>query len=379
MGKGIRFVGMDVHKEAITVAVAEPGGSVVQIGKIPNRSESVRRLIKRLGPVEKLRVCYEAGPCGYVLYWQLTGLNVHCEVVAPSRIPQEPGDRVKTDRRDARKLAMLYRAGLLTAVWVPDAAHEALRDLVRAREAAKKDELRARHRLGKFLLRSGRRAPEGVVAWGKAHRGWLDGVSFERPEQEAVLLDYRHEVDHAVGRVERLERALEEAVERVPASQRAVIEGLQALRGVSKVTAVTVFSEVGELSRFDRPRLLMGYTGMVSSEDSSGERIKRGPIARTGNAHLRRVLIQAAWAYCRRPKLSPALKKRQAGVSEQVKEISWKAQHRLYGRYRHLVSRGKLPQKAITAVARELVGFIWDIGVRVETQMRPKKQGHAAA
>jgi transposase len=378
VSKGIRFVGLDVHKETIAVAVAEPDGSVVNLGMIPNRPEAVRRLIKRLGPVRKLRVCYEAGPCGYVLYWQLTGLNVHCEVVAPSRIPHEPGDRVKTDRRDARKLAMMYRAGLLTAVWVPDAAHEALRDLVRAREAAKKDELRARHRLGKFLLRSGRRAPDGVEAWGKAHRRWLDGVSFERPEQEVVFLDYRHEVDHAVERVKRLELALDEAVERVPASQRAVIEGLQALRGVSKVTAVTVFSEVGELSRFDRPRLLMGYTGMVSSEDSSGKRIRRGSITRTGNAHLRRVLVQAAWAYCRRPKISPALKKRQAGVSEEIKEISWKAQHRLNGRYRHLVSKGKLPQKAITAVARELVGFIWDIGVRVETQMRPKNQGHAA-
>lgn len=379
MSKGIRFVGLDVHKETITVAVGEPDGSVVDFGKIPNRPEAVKRLIKRLGPVKKLRACYEAGPCGYVLYWQLTRLHVDCEVVAPSRIPHESGDRVKTDRRDARKLAMLYRAGLLTAVWVPDAAHEALRDLVRAREAAKKDELRARHRLGKFLLRSGRRAPDGVEAWGKAHRRWLDGVTFERPEQEAVFLDYRHEVDHAVERVARLERALDEAVERVPASQRAVIDGLQALRGVSKVTAVTVFSEVGELSRFERPRLLMGYTGMASKEDSSGKRIRRGSITKTGNAHLRRVLIQAAWAYCRRPKLSPALKKRQTGVSEEVKEISWKAQHRLYGRYRHLVSRGKPPQKAITAVARELVGFIWDIGVRVENQVRLDKQRHAAA
>jgi len=372
-------VGLDVHKETITVAVGEPDGSVVDVGKIPNRPEAVRRLIKRLGPVERLRVCYEAGPCGYVLYWELTGLHVECEVVAPSRIPHEPGDRVKTDRRDARKLAMMNRAGMLTAVWVPDAAHEALRDLVRAREAAKKDELRARHRLGKFLLRSGRRAPDGVKAWGKAHGRWLDGVSFERVEQEVVFLDYRHEVNHAVERILRLERALDDAVERVPASQRAVIEGLQALRGVSKLTAVTIISEVGEVSRFDRPRLLMGYTGMVSSEDSSGKRVKRGAITRTGNAHLRRVLVQAAWAYCRRPKLSPALKKRQVSVSEEVKEISWKAQHRLYGRYRHLVSKGKLPQKAITAVARELVGFIWDIAVRVEDQLRRQKRGQTAA
>ena len=168
-------MGLDVHKETITVAVAEPDGSVVDGGRIANRPEAVRRLIQRLGPVKKLRVCYEAGPCGYVLYWQLTGLQVECEVVAPSRIPREPGDRVKTDRRDARKLATMYRAGLLTAVWVPDVAHEALRDLVRAREAAKKDELRARHRLGKFLLRSGRQAPEGSRPGGKRTAGgWME-------------------------------------------------------------------------------------------------------------------------------------------------------------------------------------------------------------
>jgi transposase len=309
----------------------------------------------------------------------LTGLNVDCVVVAPSRIPQESGDRVKTDRRDAKKLAVMYRGGLLTAVWVPDADHEALRDLVRAREAAKKDELRARHRLGKFLLRRGCRAPEAVKAWTKRHTEWLGSLHFEHLAQEVVLVDYRHEVDHAVERVLRLERAIDEAVERVPASKRAVIEGLQALRGVSKVTAVTVYSEVGELSRFARPRLLMGYTGMVSSEDSSGKRIKRGPITKSGNAHLRRVLVQAAWAYCRRPNLSPALKKRQAGLSEEIKEISWKAQHRLNGRYRRLVSKGKLPQKAITAVARELIGFVWAIGVQVEDQVRRQNQGHAAA
>jgi len=379
VSKGIRFVGLDVHKETIAVAVAEPDGSVVSLGMIPNWPEAVRRLVKRLGPVEKQRVCYEAGPCGYVLYWQLTGLGVECDVVAPSLIPQKAGDRVKTDRRDAKKLARTYRSGDLTAVWVPDAEHEALRDLVRAREAAKKDELRARHRLGKFLLRRGYRAPEGVKAWTKRHTEWLRSLRLEHPTQEVVFIDYRHEVDHAVERLVRLERAIDEAVERVPASKRAVIEGLQALRGVSKVTAVTVYSEVGELSRFARPRLLMGYTGMVSSEHSSGGRIRRGAITKTGNAHLRRVLVQAAWAYCRRPNLSPALKKRQAGLSEEIKQISWKAQHRLSGRYRRLISKGKLPQHAITAVARELIGFVWAIGVQVEDQVRRENQGHAAA
>lgn len=379
MGKGIRFVGLDVHRETIVVTVAERDGSELDLGVIANRPEAVRRLIKKLGPVEKLRVCYEAGPCGYVLYWQLTGLGVDCKVVAPGLIPQKPGDRVKTDRRDARKLARMYRAGLLTAVWVPGAQDEALRDLVRAREAAKKDQLRARHRLGKFLLRRGCRAPQAVEAWTKRHGEWLRSLRLEHPAQEVVLIDYRHEVDHAGQRLMRLERAIDEAVERVPASQRAVMEGLQALRGVKKVTAVTVCSEVGELSRFARPRLMMGYTGMVSSEHSSASRIRRGAITKTGNAHLRRVLVQAAWAYCRRPNLSPALKKRQAGLSEEIKEISWKAQHRLYGRYRRLVSKGKTPQQAITAVARELVGFIWAIGVQVEGQIRQESQGNAAA
>lgn len=311
--------------------------------------------------------------------WQLAELGVACEVVAPSLIPKRAGDRVKTDRRDAKKLAWMYRGGLLTGVWVPDAEHEALRDLVRAREAGKKDELRARHRLGKFLLRTGHRAPEGVEAWTKRHGEWLRGLRFKHAAQEVVFTDYLHEVDHAGERVVRLERAIDEAVERVPAAGRAVIEGLQALRGVSKVTAVTVYSEVGGFSRFARPSLLMGYTGLVSSEHSSGKRIWRGAITKTGNAHLRRVLVQSAWAYCRRPNLSPALKKRQAAVSEQVKEMSWKAQHRLYERYRRLVSRGKTAQQAITAVARELVGFIWAIGVHVEDQMRKENQGHAAA
>jgi transposase len=379
MGKGIRYVGLDVHKETVAVAVSDADGSAVDLGIITNRPEAVRRLVKKLGPVEKLRVCYEAGPCGFVLYWQLAGLGVACEVVAPSLIPQRAGDRVKTDRRDAKKLAWMYRGGLLTAVWVPDAEHEALRDLVRAREAAKKDELRARHRLGKFLLRTGHRAPEGVEAWTKRHGEWLRGLRLKHRAQEVVFTDYLHEVDHAGERVVRLERAIDEVVEWVPMAGRAVIEGLQALRGVSKVTAVTVYSEVGELSRFARPSLLMGYTGLVSSEHSSGNRIRRGAITKTGNAHLRRVLVQSAWAYCRRPNLSPALKKRQAAVSEPVKEMSWKAQHRLNGRYRRLVSRGKMAQQAITAVARELVGFIWAIGVHVEDQIRKENQGHAAA
>jgi transposase len=364
----VRFIGLDVHAETIAVAVAEPDGAVRSVGVIPNRPESIRKLMKKLGAAEQLRVCYEAGPTGYVVYWQLTGLGVTCDVVAPTLVPTKAGDRVKTDRRDALKLARSYRAGDLTAVWVPDAAHEALRDLVRAREAAKKDQLRARHRLGKFLLRHGRRPPTAMKAWTQAHLTWVKrAVHFEHPAQEATLLDYLHEVDHVTERIVRLEGAIEAAVAEAPARMRAAIEALQALRGIARISAATIVSEVGELSRFAKPRQLMGYSGAVAREDSSGERTRRGGITKTGNAHLRRVVIEAAWAYRHRPAVGPALRKRQAPVSAEVKAIAWKAQHRLHTRYRALTARGKCKQHVVTALGRELLGFIWAIGVRVES------------
>ena len=315
-----------------------------------------------------MRVCYEAGPTGYVVYWQLTALGVSCEVVAPTLVPTKAGDRVKTDRRDAMKLARSYRAGDLTPVWVPDAAHEAMRDLVRAREAAKKDQLRARHRLGKFLLRHGRRPPTAMQAWTQRHLTWVKTVHFEHAAQEATVLDYLHEVEHMTDRIERLERAIDDAVKTAPERMRVVIEALQALRGIARVSAVTIVAEVGELSRFTKPRQLMGYSGAVASEDSTGERIRRGGITKTGNAHLRRVIIEAAWAYRYRPAVGRALRKRQAEVSPEVNAIAWKAQHRLHARYRHLTARGKCKQETVTAIGRELLGFIWAIGVHVEAQ-----------
>jgi transposase len=367
----IRWVGLDVHAETIAVAVAEPDGEVRTWGVIPNRPEAIRKLVRKLGPAEQLRACYEAGPTGYVVYWQLTALGVTCEVVAPTLVPVKPGDRVKTDRRDAQKLARNYRAGDLTPVWVPDTAHEALRDLVRAREAAKKDQLRARHRLGKFLLRQGRRQPGAMKAWTQSHLTWVkSAVHFEHAAQEATLLDYLHEVDHVAERIARLERAIDDAVTTAPAPMRAVIEALQALRGIALVSAVTIVAEVGEFSRFVTPRQLMGYSGAVASEDSSGERVHRGGITKTGNAHLRRIIIEAAWAYRHRPAVSAALRKRQSALDDEVKAIAWKAQHRLHARYRTLTTRGKTTQHAVTAVARELLGFIWAIGMTVETKGR---------
>jgi transposase len=362
----VRFVGMDVHAATIAVAVAEPSGEVHSVGTIPNTAESVCKLVKKLGPRKALRVCYEAGPCGYVLYWQLVGLGVPCEVVAPTLIPVKAGDRVKTDRCDAEKLARSYRSGDLTAVWVPDTAHEALRDLVRAREAAKKDQLRARHRLSKFLLRRGRRAPAGTKAWTGKYLRWVKDLHFEHFGQEATHGDYLAEVEHAAERLARLETAITEAVEQAPAAMRAVIAGLQALRGIARVSAVTIATEVGSFSRFGTPRPLMGYSGLVSRENSSGTRQWRGAITKAGNAHLRRIVVEAAWAYRHQPSVGATLRRRQQGLSNEVKAIALKAQHRLHTRYRRLIARGKVKPQAVTAVARELLGFLWHIGVTIE-------------
>jgi len=340
------------------------------VGCHPNRLESVRRMVHKLGPASQLRACYEAGPTGYVLYWQLTSLGVECQVVAPSLVPVKAGDRVKTDRRDAEKLARCFRAGDLTAVWVPDAAHEALRDLVRAREDAKQDQVRARHRLGKFLLRHGQRPPEDVKKnWTLKFMEWIKRqVRFDQPALEATLLDYVHEVDHAADRIQRLEKAIDQAIVSAPPRMRAVIEALQALRGVARITAVSIVAEVGSLSRFASPRQLMGYSGLVPSEHSSGARIRRGAITKTGNAHLRRVVGEAAWAYQYRPWMGGDLRKRQQGLDQEIIDIAWKAQGRLHTRYRKLAARGKNKNQIVTAVGRELLGFVWAIGVRAEAR-----------
>jgi len=364
--ESVRFVGLDVHAATIAVAVAEPGGEVRSLGTIANRPEAVRKLVKKLGPAEQLRVCYEAGPCGYVLYWQCTELGVPCVVVAPTLTPVKAGDRVKTDRRDAEKLARSHRAGELTAVWVPDPAVEALRDLVRTRVAAKRDQLRARQRLAKLLLRHGRRPPTRTKAWGTAHLAWIKTVRFEHPDREAAYLDLLHEVEHAQARIPRLERAIEAAIAAAPAPVRDVIAGLQALRGVAQLTAVTLVTEIGQFTRFPHPSALMSYGGIVPREHSSGTRVWRGGITKTGNGYVRAILVEASWAYRHRPRIGYALHKRQEALPERVKEIAWTAQTRLYQRYRHLLGRGVMRQKVVTALARELLGFAWAIGVTVE-------------
>jgi transposase len=366
----IRFVGLDVHADTIAVAVAEPDGEVRSLGVIPNRMEAIRKTVAKLGPAQSLKACYEAGPTGYVLYWQLTALKVACEVIAPSLVPVKPGDRVKTDRRDAVKLARSYRAGDLTPVWVPDADHEALRDLVRAREDARQDQLRARHRLGKFLLRQGQRPPDTVKkGWTLKYMTWIkEKVHFTQPAREATLLDYVHEVDHLAERIQRLEKAITEAIQKAPPEMRLVIEALQALRGVAQITAVTVVAELGSLSRFAKPRKLMGYSGLVSSEFTTGNHVQRGHITKTGNAHLRRVIMESAWSYQYRPWIGGFLLKRQKGLDQDIKDIAWKAQWRLHTRYKKLLAAGKKKPQIVTAVGRELLGFIWAIAVRTEAK-----------
>jgi transposase len=367
----VRFVGLDVHAQSIAVAVAEPEGEARSLGTIPNEPQAIRRLIKKLGAPQQLYVAYEAGPMGYVLQRQLTALGVRCDVIAPTLIPVKAGDRVKTDKRDALKLARCLRGGDLTAVWVPDAAHEAVRDLVRARLAAKRDQLRARHRLNKFLLRQGHRPAVGTTPWGFEHlRRIRQGIHFAQPAQQLTLIDYLHEVEHAAERIRRLEQALEQMLGEAPAPLRAVVEALQVLRGVGMICALTLVTEIGSFCRFTHPRQLMGYSGMVSTEDSSGTRTRRGGITKTGNAHVRRVIVEAAWAYRHRPAVGPVLRRRQRGQEQTFKAIGWKAQHRLHARYRHLSARGKVRQQVVTAIGRELLGFVWAVAVQAERQQQ---------
>jgi transposase len=297
---------------------------------------------------------------------------VACEVIAPSLVPVKAGDRVKTDKRDAAKLARCYRAGDLTAVWVPTPAHEALRDLVRAREDARQDQHRARQRLGKFLLRHGCRPPEDIKKnWTKKHMDWIKRqVKFDQFALQTTFLDYVHEVEHAADRLERLEKAIDDAIAAAPPEIQQVVQALQALRGVGKVVAVSLVAELGSLSRFSNPRQLMSYAGMVSAEHSSGSRIQRGGITKTGNSHVRRLITESAWSYQHKPWIGGWLAKRQQGLDEETKATAWKAQWRLCTRYKKLLARGKNKPQIVTAIGRELLGFIWAIAVRIETKQR---------
>jgi transposase len=352
----VRFVGLDVHADSIAIAIAEPGrGEPSGLATIPN---DTMMLIKRLRKLGRVKCCYEAGPTGYGLYRDLCKAGFECMVVAPSLVPTRAGDRVKTDRRDAVKLARFLRSGDLTEVEVPDEATEAIRDLERAREDAKRAELAARHQLGKFLLRNGRRSPVRT-AWSKKHLDWIRVQAFEHAAQQLVLDDYLKAVEDLGDRVERLTRSIVELVETW--ERRPLVKALQSLRGVNVIGAVVLAAELGDIVRFDTAPRLMGYLGLVPSEHSSGETRQQGPITKTGNGHARRVLVEAAWAYRFRARRSRALQARSRGLSEEVQRIAWRAQVRLCSRYAKLTARGKNKNRTVIAIARELAGFIWAI------------------
>jgi transposase len=360
-----RFLGLDVHKATIAVAVAEASGPPALYGTIANDPGAIRKLVNRLGRQTKLVAAYEAGPTGYTLHRQLTTLGVDCQVVAPSLVPRRAGDRVKTDARDALALARLLRSGDLTSVWVPGPEHEALRDLVRARYDAKVDLLRARHRLTKFLLRHGVYAPQGVKHWTARHQAWLSQQTLQQAPAQVVFEDYLATMRAAEDRVRRLETSLQRCAQ--DSSQLALIAALQALRGIGFLSAVTIVAEVGDIRRFPNPRQLMAFTGLVASEHSSGQSRHRGGITHTGNPYLRHVLVQAAHNARYLPNNSWELRQRQVGLPPDLVELAWKAQIRLHHRYRHLLGRLGRP-KAVTAVARELAGFVWAVGQRMEAK-----------
>jgi transposase len=366
MEKPITYVGLDVHKDTIAVALAEAGkrGEVREHGKIANTPTALKTLaIKLARSGHELRFCYEAGPCGYGIQRQLTAEGHGCVVVAPSLIPRRPGDRIKTDRRDAINLAKLHRAGELTSVWVPDATHEAIRDLVRARLAAVRTLRQARQQLSGFLLRHGHHYNR--TAWTLMHRRWLAGLSFEEAVHHIVLEDCIATVEAATARRARLEMHIEATLS--DWSLAPVVRALQALRGMALVAAATLVAELGDMTRFTNPRQLMAYLGLVPSEHSSGNTRRQGGITKAGNWGARRVLIEAAWSYRFPARISREQLLRQESLPQPIRDTAWKAQERLCRRYRTLARAGKLPTVVTTAIARELVGFVWAIA----NQMHP--------
>lgn len=354
------WVGLDVHAARILIAIffgEEPRPR--EEFEIQNDPVSLGKLIKKLNELSGVTRCiYEAGPCGFDLFRLLRARGISCEIAAPSLIPRKPGDQVKTDRRDAGKLARTYRAGMITTIRIPTEAEEAVRDLVRAREDAKEDILRRRHRLGKFLLRHGHRYRDGR-AWTNKHSQWLAGIALGNVHEEAVREEYRIALDQAVDQAERLTRQVERAAE--SPDYKSKVDSYRTLRGVQTLTAMTIVTELGDLRRFSGAAEFMAATGLVPSEYSSGGRQRRGGITKTGNAHVRRVLVEAAWHYRHRV-VSKTIRARRKGLPRSVVAIAERADRRLSHKYYRLIHSGKRSTVTVTAVARELAGFIWAIG-----------------
>jgi transposase len=359
LSESITYIGLDAHKTTIHAALLFPGEPKPIEESWANDAERLRRWARKVqrrapGPV---RCCYEAGPLGYALQRQLVARGLECQVIAPALIPRKPGERVKTDRRDARKLAELLRAGLLTEVHPPTPEQEAVRDLARAREATRQDLTRCRHRVTKFLLRRGIQWTGTRNHWTKAHQQWLRGLRLEHAADQVILDDALLGTEQLMGRLGMLEAKLEAVSREEPYTQ--PVGWLRCFRGFDTVTALTIVAELHDLRRFHRPRALMAYLGSVPSERSSAEKHRRGAITKAGNAHVRRVLIEAAWHYRHRPAVSDPLRKRRLGQPARVIAIADRAQTRLHSRYHRLLERGKPRNKVVVAVARELVGFLW--------------------
>jgi transposase len=362
------FVAFDTSKLRNAVAIADGGrsGEVRFVGEIENTPVATAKLVRKLSAkYGRLTFCYEAGPTGYGLYRQIKSLGHECIVVAPSLIPKKPGDRVKTNRRDALSLARLLRADDLTAVWVPDRGHEAMRELTRVRETAMMDLRAKRQQVSALLLRQGRHYPENKKTWSKAHLDWLASQKFEYAEQRLVFEEMMLAMRQAKDRLERLEEAIRVAV--LDWSLAEVVTALMAMRGMDLISAATLLAEIGDLSRFRTPTELMAYLGLVPSEDSTGDTIKRGPITKAGNRRARRMLVECAWSYQHPPRVGRDKQHKVEAAPRAVREIAWKAQCRLHRRYRALIRRGKLKTVAITAIARELAGFIWAVCREITT------------
>ena len=368
----VAYVALDTSKLRNAVAIAEAGrdGEIRYLGEIDNAPAATAKLARRLAKKHAtLTFAYEAGPTGYGLYRQIKNLGHDCIVVAPSLIPHKPGDRVKTNRRDALSLARQLRAGDLTAVWVPDPHHEAVRDLTRARGAAVRDQRAKRQQVSALLLRLGLYYP-GKTTWGKAHMAWLAGQKLAHLEQRIALEEMLHAVRQAGDRIARLEQAIHAAVPDWSLAPSAT--ALMALRGIEFIAATTLLAEIGDLTRFRTPRELMAWLGMVPSEHSTGERTRRGPITKSGNRRARSVLVECAWSYRHPPRVSRDKLARLEAAPPAVRDIAWKAQSRLTARYRALRRAGKLDVVAITAVARELAAFIWAVGLAVGSARTPE-------
>jgi transposase len=346
-------VGLDVHAGSVRVAAVR-GDELLEERTVAYDLEAVARLLRRWPGV---RCCYEAGPTGFDLYRYLVERGIVCEVVAPGLVPERPGDRVKTDSRDARKLARLYAGGLLEPIYVPSPELEAVRDLIRAREDARLERMAARHRLSKLLLRNGRRLPG--KSWGVTRRRWLGEQRFEFGALQLAYDDYLHALDLVDARIAALEREIATLAEQGPCAE--LVARLRCLRGVETLTALGIAAEIGDFARFASAEEFMSFVGLVPAERSSGARRRQGAITKVGNAHVRRLLVEAAWHARRRPTVGPELQRRQRGQNTVVLERSWRCQQRLYQRWSRMGARGKLPQKTVVACARELAGFVWAI------------------